>query len=270
MISRTLTAGFFLFLAVPAFAADQGVLRICLDPDDLPFSNKAGAGFENRVAELLALDLGLKLEPIWRSHGKDFVDQTLNSSACDALMGVPDSLNTVAVTAPYYRSTYVLLQRSGLDRKIVSLSDPALAKMKVGIAVFDNEHAPPAQMLRQHGLSANVTTYNLSSEGQVNPPSRIVDAVSKGEVDVAIVWGPLAGFFARHAGLTVTAVPPADSTVVPVTYAIAVATRKADTELRDRLNHSLQKKCPAIQAILDDYGIPQPDGSKTGCVVVSN
>jgi mxaJ protein len=258
-------------VALPVFAASGAVLRVCADPNNLPFSNQAREGFENRLAEIVARDLDMQLEFVWWSERKNFIDNSIAAGACDALMGVPATLNSVEVTEPWYRSSYVFVERRSTARPVSSLNDAALEAMRIGIHVVDGDYAPPAQLLARRGLSANLVSFSLyGHEGEVNPPARLVEAVGRGDVDIAIAWGPLAGYFARNSALTVTPVTPPAFAAIPFTYAIAMATRKSDTALRDKLNHVLRNECAAIQKLLNDYAVPQilpPTGEdKPPCV----
>lgn len=210
-------------------------LRVCADPDNLPFSNHNGAGFENKIAALLSRDLDAQLEYVWLSERKP-----VKEDRCDLRMHVPVSDGS---TAPYYRSTYVFVSR-GLH--VTSLTDERMAEWRIGINVVGNDLAPPAHALARRGLTANVKGYSLS------PASEIVDAVARGEIHLAIVWGPLAGYFAKS--LEVAPVSPSMFLAVPFTYEVALGAR--DDSLRAELNRVLARECAAIETILADYSVP--------------
>ncbi len=256
--------------ALPAMGAGERVLRVCADPNNLPFSNQRGEGFENRLAEILARDLGAKLEYTWWPQRKSFVKNTLDAGKCDAWMGVPAGLDSVSPTRPYYRSTYVFLSRADRELGLKSLDDPRLSQWRIGVHVVGDDYAPPAHALARRGLSANLKGYSLFGEyGEENPPARIVDAVAKGDVDVAIVWGPLAGYFGsrQKVRMQITPVSPAMFLAVPFAYDISVGVRKGDDALRTGLDGALGRQCAAITLVLNQFGVPrvEPGEGKTVC-----
>ncbi len=261
MFSRCLSV---LLLALPALCAGTHVLRVCADPNNLPFSNEAREGFENRLAEMIARDMGEKLEYTWWSQRKSFVKNSLDAGRCDVLLGVPADLRSVEATKPYYRSTYVFVSRRDRGLRVSSLSDPELEKLRIGIQMVGDGYAPPAQVLARRNLSANIAGYSLfGKNGEANPPARIVEAVARGDVDIAIVWGPFAGFFAgrQSSALDITPVSPAAYMGIPFAYDISAAVRSGDDQLRARIDDVLGQECSAIHALLSKYGVPQmPEG----------
>ncbi len=181
-----------------AWAGNIPALRVCADPNNLPFSNEAREGFENRLAAMVARDLGAKLEYTWWSQRKSFIKNSLDAGRCDVLMGIPAALDSIEVTKPYYRSTYVFVSRQDRALRVCSLDDARFEKWRIGIHVVGDDYAPPAVALARRGLAANLVGYSLfGSYGEANPPAKLVDAVERGDVDVAIVWGPFAGYFAK-------------------------------------------------------------------------
>jgi quinoprotein dehydrogenase-associated probable ABC transporter substrate-binding protein len=248
-------------------AAETAVLRVCADPNNLPFSNDRGEGFENKLAELAARSLGAKLEYAWVAQRRGYVRQTLGDGLCDVLPGVPSTLDTVDTTAPYYRSAYVFVSRKDRGLRIASLADPALEKLRIGIHLVGKDYAPPAVAL---GLARNLVTYSLlGTYGEPNPPSRLIDAVANGDVDVAIAWGPLAGYFAKHerTPLVIQPVSPAMYLAIPFAFDISMGVRKGDAAMKTALEGMLRRECGAIRQILADYGVPLVDGGKgeQGC-----
>ena len=178
-------------------ARGERVLRVCADPNNLPFSNEREEGFENRLAELLARELGAeRVEYTWWAQRRGFFRNTLNAGLCDVVMGVPSSVELAATTRPYYRSTYVFVTRADRGLDIRSLDDEALRRVRVGVSIIGDDYAnaPPAHALAQRGIVGNVVGFSVYGDyAQPNPPARIVEAVAAGDVDVAVVWGPLAG-----------------------------------------------------------------------------
>lgn len=236
-----------------AFARD---LRVCADPDNLPFSNSKQQGFENRIAELVASDLGAHLTYEWQRMGRGFVREYLDKSRCDLLVGIPSQFRPVLTTAPYYRSSYVFVTRSDHKLKPASLNDPSLHQMKIGVQVLQEDYTPPATALARRGLQAEIVGFETTGE----EADSIIRAVADGKVDTAIVWGPLAGYFARsyREKLRLTAVTPeVDPPGLPFTFAISMGVRKGNTGLRDELEGVLQRRHKDIQEILQRYGVPE-------------
>lgn len=225
-------------------------LRVCSDPNNLPFSDQAGAGFENRIAELLAKDLGVQVEYVWWAQRKNFVEKSLNAGMCDVLMGLSAMYPGVLETKPYYRSSYVFVYRKNAGMRLQGLSDSALANLRIGMHIVDANLAPPSIELARRGIVRNVKGYSLfGAYGESHPASKIVDAVRSGEIDVAIVWGPLGGYFGRD--LQVQPIPDSQ-----FTYPIAVAVRAKDVALRDQLQSALDRHRDEIRRILASYGVP--------------
>jgi quinoprotein dehydrogenase-associated probable ABC transporter substrate-binding protein len=246
----------------PQVQRPADVLRVCADPNNLPFSNRRGEGFENRLAELLAREMNLRLEYTWWAQRRGFFRSTLKAGLCDVVMGVPSSLEMALTTAPYYRSTYVFLYRKDRNLKIASFDDPALRQLKIGVQMIgdDFSNTPPAHALTNRGMVENVRGYMVYGDyAKENPAASIVDAVEKGEVDVAVVWGPLGGYFARRTkSLEVVPVKPEiDQPFLPFVYDISVGTRRNDQDLRDRIDRILQEKRTEIRELLKDYGVPE-------------
>ena len=214
-------------------------LRVCSDPNNLPFSNQNRGGFENKIAEMLARDLDVKVEYAWWAQRKNFVDKTLRAGICDVIVGLPSSFPGVLTTQPYYRSSYVFVYRKDTGVQLRSLNDAALSRLRIGIHVVDADLAPPAQLLARRGIVQNVKGYSLfGSYGEPNPPAKIIEAVRKREIDVAIVWGPLAGYFGRD-----LVVAPVRDTYTgpsnPLTFDISIAVRAADLKLKEQLQGAL-------------------------------
>ena len=241
----------------------QRELRVCADPNNLPFSNSRGEGFENRIAELIARDMNAKVTYTWWAQRRGFIRNTLNASKCDVVMGVPASFDMTAVTEPYYRSTYVFLTRRDRNIAVKSFDDPVLKKARIGVQLVgdDGFNTPPVHALGMRGIRGNLKGYSLYGDYRdPNPPSRIVKAVANGEVDVAVVWGPLAGYFAKREGVQLDMVPVSpqiDLPFMPEVFDIAIGVRRNDKALRDELDRILDRERAAIGAILDQYGVPR-------------
>jgi mxaJ protein len=245
-------------VAVPA-AATQ--LRVCADPNNLPFSNQSRQGFENKIAEAIAQDMGATVQYTWWPNRRNYPRNTIEAKRCDVILGVPRDLPAALTTAPYYRSEFVAVYRKNSGLHIRSFDDPALAKLKIGVHVTDFDYMPPGIALVRRGIR-NLVPFSLYGENEKpNPPSQIIDAVADGRIDVAFVWGPLAGYFARRAKTPLEIAPlPERDGVVPMAFAISAATRRNDAERNKQLQAALEHKRPEIEAILRQYGVPLAKG----------
>ncbi len=237
-------------------------LRVCADPNNLPFSNQREEGFENRIAELIARDLGRKVTYYWFAQRRGFVRNTLSAGKCDVIIGVPSSFELALTTRPYYRSGYVFVTRRDRKLDIDSLDDPRLRKLKIGVQIIGDDYAnsPPAHALANRGIVRNVVGYSVYGDyTHDSPPRRIVDAVAKGEVDLSAVWGPTAGYFAKQSRVPLAVTPftpEIDLPFLPFVFDIAMAVRRDDPQLRDRLNAIIEKRQGEIDRILRAYGVP--------------
>ena len=247
-------------------AADtRRVLRVCADPNNLPFSNERGEGFENELAWLLARELGARVEYTWWAQRRGFVRNTLRAGSCDVLMGIPTSFELALPTRPYYRSTYAFVYRRGAGIRIDSFDDPDLRRLRVGVQMIGDDYAnsPPAHALSNRGIVDNVRGYLVYGDyRQPNPPARIVEAVATGEVDVAIAWGPLAGYFARRQRVPLEVVPVSpqiDLPFTPFVFDISMGVRREDTGLRDELDGIIRRRRAGIDSLLARYGVPRVD-----------
>jgi mxaJ protein len=239
-------------------------LRVCADPNNLPFSNKNGEGFENALAQLVARELGRGVEYTWWPQRRGFIRNTLKAGACDVVLGVPSSFEMALATRPYYRSTYVFVYRQDRGIAVRSFDDPTLRKLRIGVQIIgdDGANAPPAHALANRGIVDNVVGYTVYGDySQPNPPARIVEAVAKGAIDVAVVWGPLAGYFAPRQGVPLAVVPVSpqiDMPFLPFVWDISMGVRRSDKRLQAELDEVLERERPAIDALLNRYGVPRP------------
>jgi mxaJ protein len=256
----------FVVSAVPmiigAAAADAAVLRVCADPNNLPFSDRAGRGFENKIVELIARDLGFTVDYTWWAQRRGYVRHTLKADICDIWSGVASGAEMMTSTRPYYRSSYVFVTRADRGLHIASFNDPQLRKLIIGVQMVGSDamNTPPAHALARRGIVQNVRGYTLYGDyREPHPPSAIVDAVENGNVDVAVVWGPLAGYFAAQGStpLTIEPVEPwRDGTELPMAFYISMGVRRGDNALLRRLDDSLERNHSAISAILAEYHVP--------------
>jgi mxaJ protein len=244
-------------------ADGKPVLRVCADPNNLPFSNARGEGFENRLAELLAREMGRTVRYTWWAQRRGFIRNTLRAGACDLVAGVPSSLELVMATRPYYRSTYVFVYREDAGFDVGSFDDAVLKDLRIGVHLVgdDGANTPPAHALSKRGIVGNVRGYMLYGDySQPNPPARILDAVASGEIDVGVVWGPLAGYFAPRGDARLKMVPVSpqiDVPFLPFVYDIAMGVRRDDPGLKAEVERILHDRRAAVDSILDEYGVPR-------------
>jgi len=243
-------------------AAQPAPLRVCADPDNLPFSREDGSGFENRIAQLLAADLGRPLAYEWLPDRRGFVRKTLGAQLCDVIVGVPAGFERTATTRPYYRSAYVLVERDNAP-PVRAWDDPTLARLRIGVQLIGNDLAasPPGDVLARHGQVANVRGYPLA--GEQPAAQRAIAAIERGEIDAAMLWGPQAGYFARRSAvpLRVTSLPASpDGAAPPLEYSIAMGVRRGDKQLREVLDDFILRRQGDIDRILADYAVPRVAG----------
>ena len=249
--------------ATSARAEARWALRVCADPNNLPFSNEKREGFENKLADLIAADLGASVEYTWWAQRRGFIRNTLNEGVCDVVMGVPASFELAAVTRPYYRSTYVFAFRKDAGITVRSFDDPILRTLRLGVQIVGDDYAntPPAHALANRGIIGNVRGYTVYGDySEANPPARIIEAVSNGDIDVAIAWGPLAGYFATRQSVPLQIVPVSpqvDLPFLPFVYDIALGVKRGNDSLRTRLDEVLVRRRADIDRILDRYGLPR-------------
>jgi len=229
----------------------------------MPFSNARGEGLENALARLVARDLDADLTYTWLPQRRGFVRSTLAAGRCDVMMEVPVGFSRAATTRPYYRSTYVFVFRADRYRGLRTFDDPRLRGLRIGVQTIGDDYAnsPPAHALARRGIVGNVVGYTVYGDyTRPDPPARIVQAVSAGDVDLAVVWGPLAGYFARRSPVPLDVVPvrPAlDPPALPFVFDIGMGVRRGDQALRARLDDVLARRRLEIEAILDAYGVPR-------------
>ena len=265
-LGSLLAVGAALALSGCAGRALTPALRVCADPNNLPYSNRDGEGFENRIAELLAADRHGPLEYTWWAQRRGFVRNTLAAGKCDVVIGVPTESDSVATTVAYYRSSYVFVSRRDRGLDLASFDDPRLRRLRIGVQMIGDDFAntPPAHALARRGMTRNVVGYPVYGDySRPYPLSGILSAVDRGDVDAGVVWGPTAGYFAlRSQGrLAVTTVAPdGDSPSLRFVFDISMGVRPEDSALRAELNDFLKRRHADVAAILDEYGIPRVKG----------
>lgn len=235
-------------------------LRVCADPNNLPYSNSAGEGFENKIVGLIAGYLHRPLEFVWRAQRRGFVREGLNAGECDLVAAIPLGAPMALTTRPYYRSTYVFVSKPG-ETPVSSVDDPSLKTRTIGVQLvgYNGMNSPPAHALAERGIIGNVRGYMVYGDYRDDHPlSEIVHAVAVGDVDIAAVWGPVAGYFAakEKPPLTVTSITGNVEARLPMTFDIAMGVRKTDKELKEQVDSALTSLAPQIQSILASYRVP--------------
>jgi quinoprotein dehydrogenase-associated probable ABC transporter substrate-binding protein len=244
--------------AQPADLVSRAALRVCADPANMPFSNEAREGFENKIAELLAADLGLPLEYTWFPQATGFVRNTLGAKRCDVVMGYVAASEVIQNTNPYYKSAWALVYRNDHDlHGVETLNDTRLKGKRLGIVAG----APPATLMAMNGLMGKAKPYALMVDRRYESPAEemIRDIVS-GDIDAGILWGPIAGYYAGRSGTPLTVMPLVHETSsVPMTYRITLGLRHGEIEWKHRLNEFLTAHQSEIKAILTQYSVPLLD-----------
>jgi mxaJ protein len=248
-------------LAAPAAS---NPLTVCADPNNLPFSNQAREGFENKIMDLVAKDLHRPLTYLWWAQRRGYVRNTLNEDKCDIWPGVASGLERLATTRAYYRSTYVFVTRLKSHLDDLTLDDPRLRTASIGVQLVGNDgnNTPPAHVIASRGIVSNVHGYMLyGNYSDASPAAAIVRAVAKGDVDIAMAWGPLAGYFAKQSKvpLTVRPITSAAPTPWPMQFDVSMGVRNNDVALLAQLNQILGQEQHAIDRILRQFGVPRTD-----------
>src|SRR6201996_4234017 len=237
---------------------DPKVLRVCADPRNLPFSNEKGEGFENKLGELFAAKLQKKIDYMYFPQATGFVRMTLGAHRCDVIMGFPQGDDLVQGTNPYYRTAYALIskQGSGLE-DVTALNDARLKGKHIGVVAG----TPPGTNMAANGLMANAKPYPLMIDTRVDSSAQaMVNDLAKGEIDAGVLWGPMAGFYAKKSDPPLHVTPLVNEKTGPqLIYRIGMGVRRADQNWKRLLNRLIQENQPEINKILAGYGVPLLD-----------
>ena len=237
---------------------DPKVFSVCADPHNMPFSTDKGEGFENKLAELFANKLGKGIAYAWYPQATGFVRNTLAAHRCDVIMGAPQGDDMVQVTNPYYRTAYALVFKQGQGLEGVNtLEDPRLKSKRIGIVAG----TPPGNNMATNGLMANAKPYPLVVDTRVDSsPEAMMRDLEAGDIDVGVLWGPMAGYYAQQARSPMTVMPLVKETTGPrLAYRIAMGVRFADQDWKRLLNRMIADNQPAINKLLLSYGVPLLD-----------
>jgi mxaJ protein len=238
-------------------------LKVCADPNNLPFSNRAGEGLENRLVALLAEELGATVDYTWFAQRRGFLRNTLLAGRCDVVPGIASTMPMLATTRPYYRSSYMFLTRAAAGLDIASLDDSRLHELTIGVQMIgdDASNTPPAHALARRGIIANVRGFSVFGDYRSpHPQAAVVEAVARGEIDVALAWGPVAGWFAAQQRVPLRAAPVTpwlDGPQWPMVFDISLGVRREDRALRRALDRALAARRDQVEAVLDAYHVPR-------------
>lgn len=266
MKSALLTAPAIALLLGSCSLVPQRTLTACADPNNMPFSNRAEQGFENKLARLIASDLHAELKYIWWAQRRGYVRNTLNERSCDFWPGIASNVEMVATSRPYYRSSYMFVSRAAAKLDGLTLDDPRLKTLKIGVQMVGNDasNTPPAHALATRGIIANVRGYMLYGDyREADPPAEVMKAVERGEVDVALVWGPLAGYFAAKSPVPLRLEPVtpwfADQQW-PMQFDVSVGVQRNNQKLLKQIDRVLMRRSGDIRRLLDSYHVPLANG----------
>jgi mxaJ protein len=241
--------------------ASGGVIRVCADPDNMPFSNGKGEGFENKLAELIAAKLDDSLQYTWFSESSGYVPNAVGNDACDLIMGYAQGTGLIADSNPYYRTSYVLIYRqgdpdlAGVDR----LSDPRLKEKRIGLFA----RTPPASLLALYGLAGNTEQFEVNAgESASKAAEAMIGEIASGKLDAGILWGPVGGYFAQRSAMPLTMVPLVKENAGPSTvYGITLGLRPDDPQWKHQINKVIAENEREIDGILQSYNVPVLDES---------
>jgi mxaJ protein len=237
---------------------EVGVLRVCADPDNLPASSQAGEGYEIKVAELIAQTWGWRVEYAWWPVRRGFFSRALNGRYCDVAITAPSGLDVAGVTGPYFRSAYYIVYRKDSGLNLSSLADTAFRRLRIGVHILnsDAENTPPAMALSSYGVVGNLVGFP-TNYSDIYRPDDIFKALGD-SIDVAIVWGPIAGYFVQQSKVPLVMHKVAEDTVqgIPFVYSMGMGVRRRDTQFRDSLQTVIDQKRGDLEKILQRFNVP--------------
>ena len=250
------TAALLCTLLFTPVSADSPSLRVCGDPDNMPFSNQKLEGFENKIATLVAAELGTTPTYFWWQHQRGLVKNTFDAETCDVVIGIPKGYDPVLWTKPYYRTAYVMAYRNDKGLHLTSLDAPELKRLRVGLY----PGTPPQEALARRNVIENVLThYSLFFDIQGDPierPAKLMTDLVAGTIDVATPWGPLAGYFAKKLNAPLELVPLEDEPGNQLAFDISMGVKKGNQALKGRLEQVIDRRQNDIKSILEEYGVP--------------
>jgi quinoprotein dehydrogenase-associated probable ABC transporter substrate-binding protein len=239
---------------------DRSQLRVCADPGNIPFSNDKSEGFENKIADLIAKELGVPVSYTFFPQATGFVRNTLNAGACDLVMGTAQGEELMQNTNHYYKSSYVLVAKPDSPlAKVDSLDDPVLKDAAIGIIAG----TPPATIMAMNGLMGKARPYSLVVDRRFEAPAAdMIADIASGAIDIGVLWGPMGGYYAKNSTPPLTVTPLVHETKGPkMSYRITMGMRRGEPEWKRQINELIAKKQNDINAILLSYGVPLLDES---------
>lgn len=245
--------------AATSEAVDRAALRVCADPNNMPYSNKAGEGLENKIAELFAAELGVPVKYTWYPNTVGFIRNTLRARKCDLILAAPTASELLQNTNPYYRSTYALVYRKDSGLTATSLADPVMKSLRIGVVAG----TPAATLIAKYSLFDQMRAYHLMVDTRFgSATAKMIDDIASGEVDVGVLWGPIAGYRVKTHDTPLVMVPidPHSEKGTRVDFRIHMGLRYNEPEWKLRLNGLIRDKRSEIKAILTEYGVPLLDG----------
>ena len=256
IISGCVTVMLLFPFAWQAWGEHVNPLRVCGDPNNLPFSNKQSEGFENKIAEVIAKELKIDLTYFWWPHQQGLVRRALKPGLCDVMISIPQGWDRVLWTKPYYRSAYAFVYRKDRGFHISSLDDPILKRLKIGVYI----NSPPMEALANRDIRTNLVGYSLVNYGDQNErPDKIIQDLIAGEIDVVLDWGPMVGYFAKRLNgstpLEVVLLQGGEPGI-PFTFEFSMGVKEGNTALKAELEQAISKRHAEIRKILEEYGVP--------------
>ncbi len=238
-----------------AWGGHVNPLRVCGDPNNLPFSNKQSEGFENKIAEVIAKELKIELTYFWWPHQQGLVRRALRPGLCDVMISIPQGWDRVLWTKPYYRSAYAFVYRKDRGFHISSLDDPILKRLKIGVYI----NSPPMEALANRDIRTNVVGYSLFYDSGNERSDKIIQDLIAGEIDVVVDWGPMAGYFAKRLNGSTpleVVVLQGGEPGIPFTFEFSMGVKEGNTALKAELEQAISKRHAEIRKILEEYGVP--------------
>jgi mxaJ protein len=255
MVSGCVIVMFLFPFSWQAWGDELKQLQVCGDPDNLPFSNKKSEGFENKIAQVIAKELGTELTYFWWPHQRGLVRRAMRPGLCDVMISIPQGWDQVLWTKPYYRSAYVIVYPKDRGFQITSLDDPILKRLKIGVYI----NSPPAEALANRDIRTNVVGYSLFYDSGNERPDKMIQDLIAGKIDVVMDWGPMAGYFAKRldgsSPLEVVLLQGGEPGI-PFTFEFSMGVREGNTALKAELERAISKRHAEIRKILEEYGVP--------------
>ena len=255
MVSGCVIVMFLFPVSWQAWGDELKQLQVCGDPDNLPFSNKKSEGFENKIAQVIAKELGAELTYFWWPHQRGLVRRAMRPGLCDVMISIPQGWDQVLWTKPYYRSAYVIVYPKDRGFQITSLDDPILKRLKIGVYI----NSPPAEALANRDIRTSVVGYSLFYDSGNERPNKMMQDLIAGKIDVVMDWGPMAGYFAKRldgsSPLEVVLLQGGEPGI-PFTFEFSMGVREGNTALKAELERAISKRHAEIRKILEEYGVP--------------